>query len=108
MKINVGLRWMITVGSDGHVLVWDLKDGSSREFGGGSSSGRDAYDTGTAQPSTSTGRTGGSRRSRRNSKDNVGAECIWKVGFSEGGEVCALMMKKDGKTVMEFWDMRGR
>ncbi|KAK7030879.1 hypothetical protein VNI00_013989 [Paramarasmius palmivorus] len=108
IQVDRWRRWMITAGNDGHVLVWDLKDGSSREFGGAGSSGRDAYDTETAQPtSTSTGRTGGSRRSRRNSK-NVGAECIWKVGFSEGGEVCALMMKKDGKTVMEFWDMRGR
>jgi F-box and WD-40 domain protein CDC4 len=30
------------------------------------------------------------------------AECVWKVGYK--GDVCAVMCKRGGKTVMEFWN----
>lgn len=34
------------------------------------------------------------------------AECVWKVGYR--GDVCAIMCKRGGKTVMEFWSFKSK
>ncbi|KAF8654662.1 hypothetical protein AX16_003479 [Volvariella volvacea WC 439] len=39
-----------------------------------------------------------------------GSESVWKVGFGggrSGRDVCAVMCRRDGRTVIEIWSLRG-
>ncbi|KAG7087266.1 hypothetical protein E1B28_013245 [Marasmius oreades] len=101
-------RWLLTGGNDGRVKLWDVKTGLLvRELGGASKP--------SSKRSNSTGRINSSSRiaileddgnASSGSRSPGAAECVWKAGFSKGGEVCVIMVKHAGKSVMEIWSMR--
>ncbi|KAJ4474959.1 WD40 repeat-like protein [Lentinula aciculospora] len=36
------------------------------------------------------------------------SESVWKVAYGPGGEICVIMCRRQGKTIMEFWSLKPR
>ncbi|KAJ3849904.1 WD40 repeat-like protein [Lentinula lateritia] len=36
------------------------------------------------------------------------SESVWKVAYGPGAEVCVIMCKRQGRTIMEFWSLKPR
>lgn len=138
LQFDRRLGLLVTGGNDGRVRVWEVETGlwvrdltsaqcnpglGGEGFGDPSSTGRDPNSSPRQTQRTerrvrTRSKSNSGRRVQANSNFGLGeCECVWKVGFaysspsargSGGAEVCAIMCRRQGKTVMEIWSLKPR